>query len=355
MKTSLAIPVQKISKSKIQETDFSNLVFGKTISDHMFVADYINGEWTDLRIEPYGPLNLHPANAALHYGQSIFEGMKAYKNENGEILIFRGDANARRMNESAARMCMPEIPEEIFMEGLLQLVDLDRNWVPSGKGASLYIRPYMFAMDNYIGVKPSDTYKFIIFTCPVGAYYSKPVNVKVETNFTRATEGGTGAAKTAGNYAASLFPALQAQRAGYDQLLWTDGKSHSKIEESGTMNVMFDINGTLVTAPTNTGTILKGITRDSVIQLAKDWGKPLEERFLTVSELQEALENGSLKEAFGTGTAATIAHIAKINVKGKDYSLPEKGPEAFSNKVLNELDGIKYGTIPDTRGWIVKI
>lgn len=355
MKTSLAIPVQKIAKSKIQETDFSNLVFGKTISDHMFVADYIDGEWTDLRIEPYGPLDLHPANAALHYGQSIFEGMKAYKNEEGEVLVFRGDANARRMNESAVRMCMPEIPEEIFMEGLMQLLDLERNWVPSGKGASLYIRPYMFAMDNYIGVKPSETYKFIIFTCPVGAYYSKPVNVKVETEFTRATEGGTGAAKTAGNYAASLFPALQAQRAGYDQLLWTDGKSHSKIEESGTMNVMFDINGTLVTAPTNTGTILKGITRDSVVQLAKDWGKPLEERFLTVSELQSALENGSLKEAFGTGTAATIAHIAKINVNGMDYLLPEKGPDAFSNKVLNELDGIKYGTIPDTRDWIIKI
>ncbi len=355
MKTSLAIPVQKIAKSKLPETDFSNLVFGKTISDHMFVADYIDGEWTDLRIEPYGPLDLHPANAALHYGQSIFEGMKAYKNDNGEILVFRGDANARRMNESAARMCMPAIPEEIFMEGLLQLLDLDRNWVPSGKGSSLYLRPYMFAMDNYIGVKPSDTYKFIIFTCPVGAYYSKPVNVKVETEFTRATEGGTGAAKTAGNYAASLFPALQAQRAGYDQLLWTDGKSHSKIEESGTMNVMFDINGTLITAPTNTGTILKGITRDSVIQLAKEWGKPLEERFLTVSELQEALENGSLKEAFGTGTAATIAHIAKINVNGHDYLLPEKGPDAFSNRVLNELDSIKYGTIPDDRGWIVKI
>jgi branched-chain amino acid aminotransferase len=355
MKTSLAIPIQKIAKSKIQETDFSNLVFGKTISDHMFVADYSDGEWTDFRIEPYGPLDLHPANAALHYGQSIFEGMKAYKNDDGEILVFRGDANAKRLNESAKRMCMPEIPEEIFMEGLMQLIDLDRNWVPSGKGASLYIRPYMFATDNYIGVKPSETYKFIIFTCPVGAYYTKPVSVKVETEFTRATEGGTGAAKTAGNYAASLLPALQAQRAGYDQLLWTDGKSHSKIEESGTMNVMFDINGKLITAPTNTGTILKGITRDSVIQLAKDWGKPLEERFLTVSELQEALEDGSLKEAFGTGTAATIAHIERINVKGKDYFLPEKDQSAFSNQVLNELDGIKYGSISDTRNWIVKI
>src|SRR5690606_16469960 len=196
------------------------------------------------------------------------------------------------------------------------------------------VRPYMFATDDYIGVKPSETYKFIILTCPVGNYYNKPVSVKVETTFTRATEGGTGAAKTAGNYAASLYPALQAQRAGYDQLLWTDGKSHSKIEESGTMNVMFDINGTLITAPTSTGTILKGITRNSVIQLAKDWGKPLEERFLTVSELQEALENGTLREAFGTGTAATIAHISKINVKGQDYLLPEGNPQAFSYKVL---------------------
>ena len=355
MKTSLAIPVQKISASRLPETDFSNLVFGKTISDHMFVADYRNGEWTDLRIEPYGVLDLQPANAALHYGQSIFEGMKAYKNEKGEILIFRGDANAHRMNESAVRMCMPEIPEEIFMEGLLQLLDLDRNWVPTGKGSSLYIRPFMFATDNYIGVKPSETYKFIIFTCPVGAYYSKPVNVKVETHWTRATEGGTGGAKTAGNYAASLYPALQAQKEGYDQLLWTDGKSHSKIEESGTMNVMFDINGTLITAPTYTGTILKGITRDSVIRLAKDWGMPIEERFLTVSELEDALKNGTLREAFGTGTAATIAHIAKINLNGIEYHLPEKLEDAFSHKVLHELDGIKYGEIADTRGWIVKI
>jgi branched-chain amino acid aminotransferase len=355
MNTSIAIPVQKISKSRLPETDFSNLVFGKTISDHMFTADFKDGEWTDLQILPYAPLDIHPANAALHYGQSIFEGMKAYKNEKGEILVFRGDANAHRMNESAVRMCMPEIPEEIFMGGLLQLLDLDRNWVPTGKGSSLYIRPFMFATDNYIGVKPSETYKFIIFTCPVGAYYSKPVNVKVETHWTRATEGGTGAAKTAGNYAASLFPALQAQREGYDQLLWTDGKSHSKIEESGTMNVMFDLNGTLITAPPHTATILKGITRDSVIQLAKDWGMPLEERFLTVSELEEALKNGTLREAFGTGTAATIAHIAKIQINGKDYFLPEKSVDAFSIKVLQELDGIKYGELADSRGWIVKI
>ena len=355
MKTQLALPVTKVQNSRIPETDFSNLVFGRTISDHMFVADYKDGEWTDLRIEPYGPLSINPANATLHYGQSIFEGMKAYRNEDGKILVFRADANWRRLNESAERMCMPELPEEIFMEGLTQLIDLDRDWVPTAKGASLYVRPYMFAMDDYIGVRPSDTYKFIILTCPVGNYYNKPVSVKVETTFTRATEGGTGAAKTAGNYAASLYPARQAQKAGYDQLLWTDGRSHSKIEESGTMNVMFKINGKLITAPTNTGTILKGITRDSVIQLAKDWNEPLEERFLTVGELETALLDGTLEEAFGTGTAATIAHVERINVNGKDFTLPSKPADAFSHRVLAELDGIKYGQVADSHDWIISI
>lgn len=355
MKTSLAIPVKSVAESRLPKTDFSNLVFGKTISDHMFVADYKNGEWTDLRIEPYAPLVLTPANATLHYGQSIFEGLKAYKNDDGEVLVFRADANWARLNESAERMCMPSIPEEIFMEGLIQLLEIDRGWVPNAKGSSLYIRPFMFATDDYIGVKPSDTYKFIIFTCPVGHYYSKPVSVKVETEFTRATEGGTGAAKTAGNYAASLYPALKAQKSGYDQLLWTDGKSHSKIEESGTMNVMFKINGTIITAPVNSGTILKGITRNSVLQLAKDWDQPVEERFLTVAELENALIEGTVDEAFGTGTAATIAHIERINVNGKDYILPSKTSEAFSNKVLAELDGIKYGSISDPHQWIIKI
>lgn len=355
MKTSLAIPVETTTNSRLPKTDFSNLVFGKTNSDHMFVADYKNGEWTDLRIEPYAPLVICPANATLHYGQSIFEGLKAYRNDQDEVLVFRADANWSRMNESAARMCMPSIPEEIFMEGMVQLLELDKEWVPNAKGSSLYIRPFMFAMDEYIGVKPSEKYKFIIFTCPVGNYYSKPVSVKVETEFTRANEGGTGAAKTAGNYAASLFPAMKAQKAGYDQLLWTDGKTHSKIEESGTMNVMFKINGTIITAPINSGTILKGITRNSVIQLAKDWNQPLEERFLTVSELETALIEGTLEEAFGTGTAATIAHIERINVNGKDYILPAKPSDAFSNKVLAELDGIKYGSISDPHNWIIKI
>lgn len=355
MSASLTLSVKKIAQSKLPEIDFSNLVFGKVISDHMFVADFIDGTWRDFRIEPYGPMDIAPANAALHYGQSIFEGMKAYKNTAGEVLVFRANANAKRLNASARRMCMPELPEAIFLEGLTSLLDLDRAWVPATKGSSLYIRPFMFAMDNFIGVKPSESYRFIIFTCPVGAYYTKPVSVKVETTYTRASEGGTGEAKAAGNYAASLLPALKAQKEGYDQLLWTDGKTHSNIEESGTMNVMFNLNGTLITAPTHGGTILKGITRDSVIMLAKDWGQPLEERFLSVSELEEALKTGTLKEAFGIGTAATIAFIQKIHVNGIDYILPENKEDSFSKKVLAALDGIKYGELPDPHQWMITI
>ena len=355
MPSSPNISLTKSSHSKLSETDFSSLVFGKVISDHMFVADYQNGAWGDFRIVPYGPMDIYPGNATLHYGQAIFEGMKAYKNEKGEVLVFRAESNARRLNESAKRMCMPEFPEQHFIKALRSLLDLDRDWVPQEKGSSLYIRPFMFAMDNYLGVKPSESYRFMIFTSPVGAYYTKPVSVKVETNYTRATEGGTGEAKAAGNYAASLYPAQLAQQEGYDQLLWTDGKTHSQIEESGTMNVMFKIKGTLITAPTGKGTILKGITRDSVIQLSKDWGQKLEERFLTVAELQESLENGTMEEAFGVGTAATIAFIHKIHVKGKDYFLPEPTADSFSKHALKTLDGIKYGELQDTHHWMLSI
>jgi branched-chain amino acid aminotransferase len=354
MNKTVEINITKTTTSKLQGTDFDNLAFGHILSDHMFVVDYADGDWQTPRIVPYAPLTINPANATLHYGQSIFEGLKAYKNHNGEIIVFRPDANHRRLNESAKRMCIPELPEELFMEGMGQLLDLDREWVPSKPGCSLYIRPFIFATDEFLGIRPSLKYKFMILTSPVGNYYSKPVAVKVETHYSRAIEGGTGFAKAAGNYAGSLYPALQAQKLGYDQLLWTDGKTHQHIEESGTMNVMFVINGTLITAPTNTGTILKGITRDSVLTLAREMGMPMEERFLGVNELQESLENGSLQEAFGTGTAATVAHIQRINVNGNDYMLPEKSSDAFSNRVLKKLDAIKYGLEADTRGWIRK-
>lgn len=355
MNKTLEIQINKVSSSRLTKTDFNNLAFGQSISDHMFIADYRDGQWYDPRIEPYAPLSLNPANATLHYGQSVFEGLKAYKNDIGEILVFRPDANFQRLNESAVRMCIPEIPEEIFMEGLRRLLDIDREWIPERAGCSLYIRPFIFATDDYLGIRPSSKYKFMIFTCPVGHYYAKPVAVKVETKFTRAIEGGTGSAKAAGNYAGSLYPALLAQREGYDQLLWTDGKTHQYIEESGTMNVMFIIDGKLITAPTSTGTILKGITRDSVLTLAKEMGIPVNESFLSVDDLEKALVEGTLEEAFGTGTAATVAHINRIHIKGKDYDLPEKKEDAFSNQVLKILDAIKYGREEDEHNWIMKI
>jgi|SRR5690554_11903 len=354
MNSTIEIQVDRILDSKLAQTDFSNLAFGQIMSDHMFMADYVDGEWKDLRIAPYAPLSLNPANATLHYGQSVFEGMKAYKNEHGEVLLFRADANQKRLNESAKRMCIPEVPEEIFMEGLNKLLEIDRDWIPNAPGCSLYIRPFIFATDDYLGIRPSARYKFMIFTCPVGHYYAKPVRVRVETYYSRAIEGGTGFAKAAGNYAGSLYPALIAQQQGYDQLLWTDGKTHQFIEESGTMNVMFYINNKLITAPTSTGTILKGITRDSVLTLAREMGVEVEERFLKVTELKEALEQNTLQEAFGTGTAATIAHISLINVEGQDYTLPEVPQDAFSKKVLNLLEKIKFGRIEDQHGWVMK-
>ena len=231
----LNIAFEPVAKSRIDEIDFDNLVFGRSFADHMFVADYKNGEWTDIRIVPFAPMEFSPANMTLHYGQSIFEGLKAFKNEDGEVLVFRPDQNAKRINKSAVRMCMPEIPEEIFMEGLAELLKIDGAWVPTKAGCSLYVRPFMFATDEYVGVSPSQTYRFIIFNCPVGTYYSKPLKVWVETKYIRSAEGGVGFAKNAGNYGGSLYPAKLAQERGYDQLIWTDAKEHQFIEEAGTM------------------------------------------------------------------------------------------------------------------------
>ena len=348
------IALTPVKESRISQIDFDHIDFAKIYSDHMFMADYINGEWLNLRIQPYKNINLSPANPAIHYGQSIFEGLKANKNEAGEVLVFRAIDNFHRMNESAKRMVMPEIPEEVFMDGLIELLKLDKAWVPSTGGNSLYIRPFMFATDEFIGVKPSENFTFMIITSPAGAYYTHPVKVKIEKYFTRAIKGGTGYAKTAGNYAASLYPALLAQKEGYDQLIWTDGQTHEYVEESGTMNLMFIIKDKLVTAPTG-DTILKGITRDSVIKLAKSWGIEVEERPISVKELVGAIEDGSMKEAFGAGTAATIAHIQTIANDGVDYQLKGGDNWAFSNKVLETLDNIKTGKIDDEFGWNLKI
>jgi branched-chain amino acid aminotransferase len=354
MVDSLKIDLQPVKRSRLPETDFNDLPFGKVYSDHMFMAEYADNQWKDFRIVPYGRISVSPATPALHYAQSIFEGLKAHRGPGGEALLFRPKDNLKRMNISAERMSMPSIPEEMFMESLSELISLDRNWIPAAKGSSLYIRPFMFSADEYIGIRPSYTFTFMVILSPAGFYYNTPVKVKIETHYTRAAQGGTGYAKTGGNYGGAIYPAKVAQDEGYHQLIWTDGRTHEYIEESGTMNVMFVINDKLVT-PALSDSILAGITRDSVLQLARSWDMPVEERKVSVKEIIAALERNAVQEAFGVGTAATIAHIELIGYEGKDYTLPAVGERYFANRVYEELDGIKYGTRPDPFGWIVKM
>jgi branched-chain amino acid aminotransferase len=355
VENTLEIEVIKTTNSRLPQIDFNNIIFGKNFSDHMFVADFKDGKWQNFKIMPYGEISLSPACAAIHYGQAIFEGMKAYRNANDEVFLFRPDQNAKRLNISAGRMCMPEFPEEYFMQAITQLLSLDRNWVPNVEGSSLYIRPYMFASEELLGVRPASGYKFMIFTSPVGSYYSKPVNVKIEKKYTRACEGGVGYAKAAGNYAAALYPAKLAQQKGFDQLIWTDAKEHKYIEESGTMNVMFVIDGKIITPNLDYKTTLAGITRDSVLTLARDMGIPVEERRVSVDEIVSALKDNRLSEAFGTGTAATIAQIATIADDENTYSLPPVETREISNKIANKLNKIKLGLEEDKYGWTVKL
>lgn len=348
------IQIKKVSQSRLPEVDFANLEFGQTFSDHMYVARYAQGAWQAPAIVPFSDFSLSPANPALHYGQAIFEGMKAYKNAAGEITLFRPEANLRRLNLSAERLCMPAYPEETFLEGLKELLRTDADWIPATPGSSLYIRPFMFATGEYLGVKPADEYIFAIITCPVNAYYSTPLRVKVEETYARAVEGGFGFAKAAGNYAGSLYPARKAAEEGYHQLLWTDGKTHQYFEESGTMNLMFVINDTLLTPATSTS-ILAGITRDSILQVARDKGMKVEERKISVAEVMEAAQNGSLQEAFGCGTAAVISQIVTIGYRGTDYALPPVEGRKYSTSLARELDAIRTGQAEDKHGWIVKV
>lgn len=349
------IKTTPINQSTFNEVDWENLPFGKVFSDHMLVMDYKDGEWSTPEITPFEAMNLHPATSAIHYGQSVFEGMKAYRTVDDEVVIFRPEMNAKRFRESAQRMCMADFPEELFEFCVNQIVKFDSKWVPSKKGDALYIRPFMFATDDYIGIKPSDTYRFMIFTCPVGAYYAEALNVKIEEHYTRAASGGVGSAKTAGNYAASLYPAMEAKKEGYHQLVWTDGNSHEYIEESGTMNIMFVIDGKLITPDESEDTILAGITKRSVVELARDWGMEVEERKIKVVEIIEAAKDGRLTEAFGAGTAATIAPIQLIGYKDEKYNLPGEEYRTFSKKVVEHLDRIKVGKEADKFGWIKKI
>jgi len=343
------IQIQKTTRSRVHEVDFSKLEFGKLSTDHMFIAEYRAGEWQDARIVPFGNLSLSPFSLGLHYGQTIFEGMKAFRMADGNISIFRPEKNHERFNLSAHRMCMAEVPKDLFMDALHQFVALEHEWVPKTEGSSLYLRPFMFATEARLGVKPADEYYFMIVASPVGPYYSQPVKVKVEMEYARAAEGGTGYAKCGGNYGGSLYPAMLAKKAGFDQVLWTDAKTHSFIEESGTMNVMFRF-GDVVVTPTLSSSILDGVTRDSILTLAEDMGYGVEEREVPVAELEQRLQNGSCKEAFGAGTAAVIAPIEYIDIHGESYRLNIQ-PDALMYQIKKRLNDIRMGNTEDIYGW----
>ncbi|MGB1003426.1 MAG: branched-chain amino acid aminotransferase [Salibacteraceae bacterium] len=348
------IKVTKNQNPNLPSFNQDEIAFGKNFTDHMFIADYDGEKWTDCRIVPTGELSVHPANSMWHYGQSIFEGMKAYKNDNGDAFLFRPLENAKRLNHSAVRMCMPEIPNDIFMEGLNQLMSIDKGWIPNRQGSSLYIRPFMMAWDTFLGVRPSTTYRFMILCSPAGKYYAEPVRVKIETEFSRAAPGGTGHAKAAGNYAGAMYPTKLAMEAGYQQIVWTDSKEHKYVEEAGTMNLMFMYKGKLTTSPVS-DTILNGITRKSVLGIAKDWGIEVDERQVDVYELTEAIKNGEVTEAFGVGTAATIAQIKSIGLDGEDFTLPSITEEMFQVKINTYLEDLRKGNVEDKFGWVESI
>ncbi len=356
MITAETIKINKAPKSRIEEVDFNDLEFGKVISDHMFISDYSDGEWNNVRIEPFGQISFSPTILALHYGQMVFEGMKAFHMQDGNISIFRIEKHYERFMRSLERMCMPPMSYRLFEESITNLIKLDAAWVPKSAGSSLYIRPFVFASEERFGVKISSEYKYIIFSGPVGPYYDKPLRVKVEHQFVRAARGGTGYAKCAGNYGASFYPAHLAKMQGFDQVLWTDGSPDLNIEESGTMNVMFVIDGVLVTPPLS-DSILDGVTRDSFLTLAHELGVHTQQRTVSALELEEALKNNILQEAFGTGTAALSTYIQSIDIKGKDYSVPVPGENGVMTRIKNLLMDIRTGKAPDKYNWntLIKI
>jgi branched-chain amino acid aminotransferase len=342
-------PVRLATHSRLPEVNQEELGFGEYTSDHMLVCHYAKGRWHNAQICPYGEINLSPSTLALHYGQSIFEGMKAFRHESGKINIFRIQKHYERFLQSADRMCMPAVEPELFRDGMKQLMEVDRDWVPAAPGTSLYIRPFMFASEAKFGVKVSDEYYFIIFTGPVAPYFPKPIKVKVETEYIRASRGGTGYAKCAGNYGGVFYPTQKARQEGYDQVLWTDGKQNRFIEESGTMNVMFVINGTIIT-PALSDSILDGVTRHSLLTLATKNGIPVEERDISVEELETALMNGSLTEAFGTGTAAVTSPIVCIGIRGRDHKIPADA-QAIMTLLTKQFEDIRRGHVQDEFGW----
>lgn len=347
---SLYIPVQRAYETRLHEVDWDDLEFGKYFTDHMLICDYADDEWKEPQIVPFGDLQLSPVALALHYGQTIFEGMKAFRMEDGAVNIFRPYKHYERLSLSAERLCMPVVPQEVFIEGLRRLVELDRAWVPAEAGSALYIRPFMIATEARLRVKVSSAYRFVVVASPVGSYFQQPVRVKVERDFVRAARGGTGYAKCGGNYGASMYPTQRAREEGYDQVLWTDGKENRFIEESGAMNVFFVLDGTLVTPPLS-DSILDGVTRDSLLKLAVRGGIPVAERPVDVEELKAAFAGGRISEAFGSGTAAVISPIGVIGIDGKDHVLPAAERPGVGSWLKAVLENIRYGRADDTEGW----
>ena len=345
-------------KRAAKPTDESKLGFGKIHSDHMFVMKFLRAKgWIEPTIKPYGPFELDPAALVLHYSQEVFEGLKAYRGKDGGIYMFRPRENAKRMARSCERMCMAPVPEEDFLEGMFELVRTEKDWIPSSPGTSLYVRPTMIGTEAMLGVKVSDEYLFYVVVGPVGAYYPEgfnPTKIYVEESYVRAAPGGTGNVKTGGNYAASLLAFREAAAKGYTQVLWLDACEKRFIEEVGTSNIMFIIGDELITAPLG-GTILPGVTRDSVLELARNWGMNVVERRLTIDEVIQAQKGGYLKEAFGTGTAAVISPVGSFCYKGEEYKVGDGSVGSVSQKMYDEITGIQLGERPDPFGWVVRL
>ncbi|SEL69466.1 branched-chain amino acid aminotransferase [Aquimarina amphilecti] len=346
------IKITKTANSKLKDIDFDNIPLGTTFTDHMFICEYKNGSWNNPRVEPLELIPTHPAAMALHYGQAIFEGMKATVGNENTPLLFRPEENAKRFNHSAARLGMPSVPVDLFVEAVKQIVGVEHNWIPPQDGSALYLRPFMYADEPFIGMRAATSYKFIVICSPAGPFFTKKIRLYAETEYIRAADGGTGEAKAAGNYAAAILPTEKAKAKGYDQVLWLDANEHKYIQEVGTMNIFFKIGGKFIT-PSTSGSILKGITRDSVISLLKDKGFEVEERPITIDELIGHAKEGKLEEAFGTGTAVAIAMIEAIGYKDEVLTLSNDNP--VSQDVKNTLDGIKTQKIEDKFNWILPV
>ena len=347
------IEIKYIEKSTIDSVDFSNLPFGSVFSDHMLECDFVNGEWKIPVIKPYTPITLDPSSKIFHYGQSIFEGMKAYKDSDENTMLFRPLENFKRLNKSAERLMIPAIPEAIFMDGLKKLLEIDNQWIPKNEGSSLYIRPFMFASGNGFHASPANAYKFVICTAPSGAYFAGKIKVLIEEKYARAANGGVGFAKAGGNYAAQFYPTQLAIEKGYNQVIWTDDNTHQYVEEAGAMNIFIRINNTLITSPTS-DRILDGVTRKSIIQMSKDLNIDIEVRKISVSEVVAAAQNGSLKEMFGAGTAAVISPISGFGYQNKDYDLPEL-TKPYASLLKKAITDLQTNKTEDPYGWRVML